>query len=141
MRVKEFRQEIERIVGQLAEEQKLLVSNRVVEYPLGGKLTRISWTSNRQSVLHLERANLAEYLEICSRGAYSIRLADYSVIQISGEFKRDRLIKHRYAYISCPLTVLPEDDSLFENIDDYISQLSTRAINEQLCLGAAFRFD
>ncbi len=136
---------LRQVIATLAEAHMLADSNRVVAERLGGDRKRLSWARPvDQPTIHLEHASLAEYLEILKRRDYLVRFTDHSFVQMSFEFERNQLVKHRYAYIPCPIAI-PEDEQEFVlelgGLEDYLLLISPDAFTDQMRLGGAFRFD
>ncbi len=75
-------------------------------------------------VTKLRFGTLFEYLEFLKTRRYSALLFDGSILQISLDIERDKLIRHRYSYYPCPiefkkgeLILLSEEESISDIVE------------------------
>lgn len=109
--------------------------------PLGGGRVRLaSPPSNGDITPHLASGSLRERVLLDEAGAFTLKLVDGTLIQLMWEFDRDRLIKHRYAFLPSPISP-PSDPSqdvlgLAERMGSLLEDVA-----DELLLGGAFRID
>lgn len=85
---------------------------------------------------------MSEVVRAFETGAWTIRLMDGSALQLSWEFERELVVKHRYAFIPWPFQTDDDDDAWIEQVGltDWLDS-GIREVAEQVRVGGAFRVD
>lgn len=132
MSAADMRTAIEKLVTELVRLRIVLDANISV-------IANSGWLTWANSVSpSFSSTTLGEYQRLIAGRQYTCLLRDGSFLQISAMFDGQRLIRHRYCFFPCPLTLdLGEDLTISEHIE----LLSDAELLERLRLDGPIRFD
>ncbi len=116
----------------------------VISVNLKPHLKRVTWPSQRsyfQRAIDQPTGSVVEYFEWIKNQEYSAFLYDGSFLQISFEFHRDILTRHRLVYYPCPFEMDTADMTLFKEsaFIDVLEEYAHR--NDRFRTRSAIRFD
>jgi Uncharacterized conserved protein (DUF2290) len=121
----------------LSEGDCLLYANSVA---IRGNI--VSWqpTTARPFALSSSPASPADYLDWVISGHYSAILPDASLLQMTYELYEGEVVKHRLAYVPCPV-LIDEELLLEEPVGDVVEMYLDEAGIPALALRSPLRFD
>lgn len=104
--------------------------------------TRVSWQAPSSSpfVIGAKHATVEEYLTWVRAGQYSAVLPDASLLQLTYDIQGGEVVRHRLAYVPCPVLV---DEALLreEAILDVVALYLSDELQDSLALRSPVRFD
>lgn len=134
------RDTVRNVLDYLTDAELILYSNEVSLQDLGDR-SRISWHGHNPAsdfLISHEHGTIDQYVHWVVNGAYSAVLFDASLLQITYDLARGKIVGHRLAYIPCPFIV---DTSL---LDEGIPVADVVSLYDQLsdvALRSPIRFD
>ena len=141
MKPGEVRADINRLVSVLVNRKLALAHNLAVSSSMSARSSRISWpgsTTSRALQFTRDSESYTDYLNAIMRGAFTAILCDGSLMQLSYDFKREKLIKHRLCFSPIPFDI-PTAELLADPIVDVIETYASDPHEHRL--RGAVRFD
>lgn len=109
-------------------------------YQKANQLVEVSWGNDGFVLKNEAFSTISEYCSLVDNKQYSIMLSDGSLIQISYNLKRNKVVKHRLCWYPAPVSL---DVSILEesSASDYILDKMSDASIDEFIIRSPIRFD
>ena len=142
MRPYDVRKEVT-AVALLLQESDLAISSSIHKIvSLGRNESRVTWSSHGDglSFYDFTEGGFEQYRHALRNQQFSVVLNDGSLLQISYDFRRNELVRHRLAFLPSPINILRQDIE-DTTIDDFLELCSFQEIYDRVRTRPYLRFD
>jgi len=143
MNSSDFRGLVSRLILAAWEEAWLSDATEPVVRSAGKGELMVTWDTSIP-IMQVDVEPLATYRNFLEKRQYTMLLADYALVQISGQFSGNELVKQRMVYLPCPYPTLVDEIETAGRampLLDALEDLDPAEVTEHVHLVSPLRFD